>query len=147
MFFICLLGVALHWLAQLACAAVIASPVPLIVRLATKKKKAAKLVFVLCLTLELAAIGAVAHRPFFRCPEEYRPQISAEEEARIIGFNNGLWSLGLPVFPVCVTVTQMDESSICVRTKYLFLGTSEMQIGRLGSPDPEPIRWTGLRLW
>ena len=141
------IGALLIWPVQLACAAVLASPIPLIVRLVTKKKRAAMLVFALCLTLELAAIGAVAHRPFFRCPEEYRPQISAEEEARIIGFNNGLWSLGLPVFPVCVTVTQMDESSICVRTKYLFLGTSEMQIGRLGSPDPEPIRWTGLRLW
>ena len=99
LFFVYLLGVALHWLAQLACAAVIASPIPLIVRLATKKKKAAKLVFALCLTLELAAIGVVAQRPFFRCPEEYRSYVSAEEEARIVGFYNGLWSPRVPVFP------------------------------------------------
>lgn len=135
------------YLWQLLCLVLPAASIALIVLALTKKKKAAAAVLALCLFLELGAAAWIARHPFFRCPEEYRPQISAEEEARIIGFNNGLWSLGLPVFPVCVTVTQMDESSICVRTKYLFLGTSEMQIGRLGSPDPEPIRWTGLRLW
>ena len=146
MFFVYLLGVALHWLAQLACAAVIASPIPLIVRLATKKKKAAMLVFALCLTLELAAIGVVAHKPFFRCPEEYRSYVSAEEEARIVGFYNGFWSPRVPVFPVCITVTKADETFVYIRTKYLFFGTAEMRIGRLGSPDPTPSLLTGLRL-
>lgn len=138
MFFVYLLGVALHWLAQLACAAVIASPIPLIVRLATKKKKAAKLVFALCLTLELAAIGAVAHRPFFRCPEEYRPYISPEEEARIIGYNSGLWSVRIPVFPVCVSVLHANEERVHVWTQYLFFGSTEMEIGLPGSADPIP---------
>ena len=147
MFFFFLLGVALVWLAQLICTAVIAAPVPLVVWLATKKKRAAKLVFALCLLLELAVIGAVAHKPFFRCPEEYRSYVSAEEEKRIVGFNRGLWSLRVPVFPVCVTVTKVDESSVYVRTKYLFFGTAEMGIGRLGSPDPTPSWWTGLRWW
>ena len=146
MFFVFLLGVALVWLAQLICTAVIAAPVPLVVWLATKKKRAAKLVFALCLALELAVIGAVAHKPFFRCPEEYRAAISAEEEARIVGFNRGLWSPRVPVFPVCITVTKADETDVYVRTKYLFFGVSEMRIGRLGSPDPTPNALTGLRL-
>ena len=102
------IGALLIWLVQLFCAAVIASPVPLIIRLVTKKKRAAMLVFALCFMLELAAIGAVAHKPFFRCPEEYRSYVSAEEEARIVGFYNGLWSPRVPVFPVCITVTKAD---------------------------------------
>ena len=138
------LGALLIWPVQLFCAAVIAAPIPLIVRLVTKKKRAAMLVFVLCLTLELAAIGAVAHRPFFRCPEEYRSYVSAEEEARIIGFYNGLWSPRVPVFPVCITVTKADETDVYIRTKYLVFGTAEMRIGRLGSPDPTPNMLTGL---
>ncbi len=139
------IGALLLWPAQLFCAAALAAPAPLALWLAAKKKKAAELVFVLCLTLELAAIGAVAHKPFFRCPEEYRPYVSAEEEARIVGFNRGLWSRTIPVFPVCVTVTKADENDVYVRTKYLFFGTAEMRIGRLGSPDPTPnsfgLRW------
>ena len=140
------IGALLIWPVQLFCAAVVAAPIPLIVRLAAKKKRAAMLVFALCLTLELAAIGAVAHRPFFRCPEEYRPYVSAEEEKRIVGFNRGLWSPHVPVFPVCITVTKADETEVYVRTKYLFFGVSEMRIGRLGSPDPTPNALTGLRL-
>ena len=136
----------LIWPVQLFCAAVIAAPIPLIVRLVTKKKRAAMLVFVLCLTLELAAIGAVAHRPFFRCPDEYRSYVSAEEEARIVGFYNGFWSPRVPVFPICITVTKADETFVYIRTKYLFFGTAEMRIGRLGSPDPTPSLLTGLRL-
>ena len=87
-----------------------------------------------------------ARRPFFRCPEEYRPYISAEEEARIIGFYKGFWSPRIPVFPVCITVTKADETFVYVRTKYLFFGTAEMRIGRLGSPEPTPSLLTGLRL-
>ncbi len=143
---IVVLGALLIWPVQLACVAVFAAPIPLIVRVVTKKKRAAMLVFALCLLLELAAIGAVAHRPFFRCPEEYRSYVSAEEEARIIGFYNGLWSPRVPVFPVCITVTKADETFVYVRTKYLFFGTAEMRIGRLGSPDPTPSLLTGLRL-
>ena len=140
------LGALLIWPVQLICVAVFAAPIPLIVRVVTKKKRAAMLVFALCLLLELAAIGAVAHRPFFRCPEEYRSYVSAEEEARIVGFYNGLWSPRVPVFPVCITVTKSDETFVYVRTKYLFFGTAEMRIGRLGSPDPTPSLLTGLRL-
>ena len=139
------IGALLIWPVQLACAAVLASPVPLIVRLVTKKKRAAMLVFALCFTLELAAIGVVAQRPFFRCPEEYRSYVSAEEEVRIVGFYNGLWSPRVPVFPVCITVTKADETFVYIRTKYLFFGTAEMRIGRLGSPDPTPSLLTGLR--
>ena len=135
MFFLVLLGLALLWLGQFVCVSGIAAPTALAVWLATKRKRAAKLVFALCLLLELAAIGAVAYKPFFRCPEEYQPYISEEEESRIVGFNSGVWNPCIPVFPVCVTVLNVDGDRVYVRTKYMLFGSSEMEITGLGTPE------------
>ena len=134
------------YLIQFLCEAAVAAPIPLLILWLTKKKRAAKAAFVLCLLLALTASVLVARRPFFRCPEKYRAYITEEEEERIVGFNRGVWSLRIPFFPVCVTVLNMDEDRVHVKTKYLFFGSSEMEIGRLGSPDPTPSLIYGLRL-
>ena len=123
------------YLLQFLCEAVIAAPIPLLILWLTKKKRAAKAAFVLCLLLALTASVLVARRPFFRCPEKYRAYITEEEEERIVGFNSGVWSPRIPVFPVCVTVLNMDEDRVHVKTKYLFFGSSEMEITGLGTPD------------
>ena len=133
------------YLLQFLCEAVIAAPIPLLILWLTKRKRAAKAAFVLCLLLALTASVLVARRPFFRCPEKYRAYITEEEEERIVGFNSGVWSSRIPVFPVCVTVLNMDEDRVHVKTKYLFFGSSEMEIGRPGSPDPTPNLLRGLR--
>ena len=133
---IALVFVLLVYLAQFLCEAVIAAPIPLLILLLTKKKRAAKAAFILCLLLALTASVLVAHRPFFRCPEEFRSRITEAEEARIVSFNSGVWSPRIPVFPVCVTVQDMDEERVQVRTKYLFFGSAEMEILQPGSPDP-----------
>ena len=134
------------YLLQFLCEAVIAAPIPLLILWLTKRKRTAKAAFVICLLLALTASVLVARRPFFRCPEKYRAYITEEEEERIVGFNSGVWSPRIPVFPVCVTVLNMDDDRVHVRTKYLFFGSSEMEIGQPGSPDPTPSLIYGLRL-
>ena len=126
------------YLWQLLCLALPAAAVALIVLALTKKKKAAAAVLALCLLLELGAAAWIARHPFFRCPEEYRPYISPEEKARIVGYNSGLWSARIPVFPVCVEVLWADEEKVHVGTRYLFIGSTEMEVGLQGSPDPFP---------
>ena len=132
------------YLWQLLCLALPAAPITLIVLALTKKKKAAAAVLALCLFLELGAAAWIARHPFFRCPEEYRPYISPEEQARIVGYNGGLYSYRIPIFPVCVSVTAADEDSVRVRTQYLFFGSTEMEIGLSDSADPVPSLIRGL---
>ena len=134
------------YLAQLLCEAGIAAPIPLLILWLTKKKRAAKAAFVLCLLLALTASRLIARRPYFRCPEEYRPYITGEEEKRVVGFSSGVWSSNIPIFPVCVTVLDCDGYRMHVRTKYLFFGSSEMEIVGLGTPDLTPSLLHGLRL-
>ena len=134
------------YLVQFLCEAVIAAPIPLLILWLTKRKRAAKAAFILCLLLALTASVLVARRPFFRCPEEYRAEITAEEEARIVDFYNGVWSTRIPVFPVCITVLNADGDQAHIRTKYLFFGSAEMEITGLGTPDPTPSLIGGLRL-
>ena len=105
------------YLGQFLCEAVIAAPIPLLILWLTKRKRAAKAAFILCLLLALTASVLVARRPFFRCPEEYRAEITAEEEARIVDFYNGVWSPRIPVFPVCITVLNADGDRAHIRTK------------------------------
>ena len=126
------------YLWQLLCLVLPAAPIALIVLALTKKKKATAAVLALCLFLELGAAAWIARHPFFRCPEEYRPYISPEEEARIIGYNSGFWSARIPVFPVCVSVLHANEERVHVWTQYLFFGSTEMEIGLPGSADPIP---------
>ena len=139
-----LLLCGLVYLWQLLCLALPAAPVPLVLLALKKRKKTVVSAFLLCLLLMLGSAAWVAHHPFFRCPEEYRPYISSEEEARIVGYNGGLYSYRIPIFPVCVSVTAADEDSVCVRTQYLFFGSTEMEIGQSDSADPVPSLIRGL---
>ncbi len=134
------------YLVQFICEAVIAAPIPLLILWRTKKKRAAKAAFVLCLLLALTASMLIARRPYFRCPEKYRPYITENEEERVVGFNSGVWNPNIPIFPVCVTVLDMDGYRMQVRTKYLFFGSSEMEIVGLGTSDLTPSLLHGLRL-
>ena len=135
------------YLLQSLCEALVAAPIPLLILWLTKKKKAAKAAFVLCLLLALTASVLAARRPYFRCPEKYRPYIAEEEEERIVSFYSGVWSPRIPVFPVCITVLNMDEEKVHIRTKYLFFGSAEMEVTGLGTPDLTPSLIHGLRLW
>ncbi len=132
------------YLFQLLCEAVIAAPIPLMILWLTKKKRAAKAAFIVCLLLALTASMLIARRPYFRCPEEYRTEITAEEEARIVDFYNGVWSPRIPVFPVCITVLNADGGRAHIRTKYLFFGSAEMEITGLGTPQLTPSLIRGL---
>ena len=138
-----LCGLVYLW--QLLCLALLAVPVPLGILVLKKKKKTVIAACLLCLFLVLGAAVWVARHPFFRCPEEYRPYISPEEQARIVEYNSGLWSARIPVFPVCVTVTAAEEDGVRVRTQYLFFGSSEMEISlpESGGPVPSLIRGLG----
>ena len=126
------------YLWQLLCLALPSAAIALIVRGMTQKKKAAAAALAVCLLLELGAAAWISRRPFFRCPEEYRSFISPEEHERIVGYNSGLWSARIPVFPVCVRVLWADGERVHVKTRYLFFGSSEMEIGLTGSADPVP---------
>ena len=139
-----LLLCGLVYLWQLLCLALPAAPVPLVLLALKKRKKTVVSAFILCLLLMLGSAAWVAHHPFFRCPEEYRPYISSEEEARIVGYNGGLYSYRIPIFPVCVSVTAADEDSVCVRTQYLFFGSTEMEIGFPEGAAPVPSLIRGL---
>ncbi len=134
------------YLVQFLCEAVIAAPIPLLILWLTKKKRAAKAAFIVCLLLALTASMLIARRPYFRCPEKYRPYITEEEEERIVSFNSGVWNPYIPIFPVCVTVLDMDGYRMHVRTKYLFFGSSEMEITGLGTPDLTASLTRGLCL-
>ena len=135
------------YLLQFLCEAAIAAPIPLLILWLTRKQQAARTAFVICLLLTLTASVLVACRPFFRCPEEYRTGITAEEEAQIVDFYNGVWSPRIPVFPLCITVLNVDGGRVHIRTKYLFFGSAEMEIEGLGTPalTPSLIRGLGLR--
>ena len=126
------------YLWQLLCLVLPAAAIALIVRGMTKKKKAALAALALCLLLELGAGAWVARHPFFRCPEEYRPWVTAETQAELVKLNSGVYSPRLPVFPLCVRVLGADGERVHVRTRYLFLGSTEMELGLPGSPDPGP---------
>lgn len=132
------------YLWQLLCLALPAAAIALIVLALAKKKKAAAAALAVCLLLELGGVARIACLPFFRCPEEYRPYISPEEQERIVGYNSGFWSARIPVFPVCVDVLWADEERVHVKTRYLFLGSTEMEVGLTGSPDPFPSLIRGL---
>ncbi len=134
------------YLVQFICEAEIAAPIPLLILWRTKKKRAAKVAFVLCLLLALTASMLIARRPYYRCPEEYRPSITENEEERVVGFNSGVWNPYIPIFPVCVTVLDMDGYRMHVRTKYLFFGSAEMEIVGLDTPALTPSLLRGLRL-
>ena len=134
------------YLVQFLCEAAIAAPIPLLILWLTKRKRAAKAAFILCLLLALSASVLVARRPFFRCPEEYRTEITAEEEAQIVDFYNGVWSPRIPVFPLCITVLNVDGGRAHIRTKYLFFGSAEMEIEGLGTPALTPSLIRGLSL-
>lgn len=122
------------YLAQLLCEAVLAAPIPLMILWLTKKKRAAKAAFIVCLLLALTASMLIARRPYFRCTEKYRPYITEEEEERIVSFNSGVWNPYIPIFPVCITVLNVDGGRAHIRTKYLFFGSAEMEITGLGTP-------------
>ena len=139
-----LLLCGLVYLWQLLCLALPAAPVPLVLLALKKRKKTVVSAFLLCLLLMLGSAAWVAHHPFFRCPEEYRPYISSEEEARIVGYNGGLYSYRIPIFPVCVSVTAADEDSVRVRTQYLFFGSTEMEIDFPEGAAPVPSLIRGL---
>ncbi len=123
------------YLVQFICEAGIVAPIPLLILWLTKKKRAAKAAFVLCLLLALTVSMLAARKPYFRCPEEYRSYITEEEEKRVVGFNSGVWNPNIPIFPVCVTVLNCDGYRMQVRTQYLFFGSSEMEIVGLGTPN------------
>ncbi len=135
------------YLLQFLCEALVAAPIPLMILWLTKKKQAAKAAFVLCLLLALTASVLAARRPYFRCPEKYRPYITEEEEERIVSFYSGVWSPRIPVFPVCITVLNMDEEKVHIRTKYLFFGSAEMEVTGLGTPELTPSLIHGLGPW
>ena len=134
------------YLVQFLCEAAIAAPIPLLILWLTKRKRAAKAAFILCLLLALSASVLVARRPFLRCPEDYRTEITAEEEAQIVDFYNGVWSPRIPVFPLCITVLNVDGGRARIRTKYLFFGSAEMEITGLGTPELTPSLIRGLSL-
>ena len=137
-----LCGLVYLW--QLLCLSLLAAPVSLILLALRKRKKTVVSAFLLCLLLILGSAAWIAHHPFFRCPEEYRPYAAPEMQTRIIGYNSGLYSYRIPIFPVCVTVTAAEESCVRVRTQYLFFGSTEMEIGQSDSADPVPSLIRGL---
>ena len=138
----------LVWLGQLVCLVLPAAAIALFVLALTKKRRAAAAALALCLLLELGAAAWIVRHPFFRCPEEYRPYVTAEitakEQEEIIRFNSGLWSAKIPVFPVCVDVQYADGERIHVKTRYFFFGSTEMELNLPGSTDPGPSLIRGL---
>ena len=106
----------------------IAGVLPYLIYRWTKRRLVFLVALCLALIIEGSGIFILAKKPIWICPQEYQTYISEECKEQIIGFNSGLYSSYIPVFPICISVQHANSDSITVRTNYFFFGQTEMII-------------------
>lgn len=104
----------------------IASLMPFLLYKEQKKKSVFIRWFIIFLLVEFLCLVRVAYNPFFICPEEYREFILEDDQRAIIRLNSGVYSLRIPVIPVCIIVKYADTDRIVVETNYIWYGKTEM---------------------
>lgn len=113
-------------LIQVGILALIAAVIPLGLLALKKSKRLAAGAFALCLAAVLCGAAALATHPVWSCPEEYAGYVSREEKDALLRVNSGIYSPQVPIFAAHVRVLYADETSVRVRTDYLFWGSTEM---------------------
>ena len=106
----------------------IAGVLPYLIYRWTKKRIVFVVALCLALIVEGSGIFILAKNPIWICPQEYQTYISEECKKQIIGFNSGIYSDYIPVFPICISVQYANSDSITVRTNYFLFGQTEMII-------------------
>ena len=107
--------------------------------LAWNRRKLRIALAVIILVLEVASAAYLADNPVVSVPQEYEAYVTEADREAIAGYNRGLYSANIPVFPVCVQVTYADETQIRTVTQYLFFGSVGMCITQDGPSIEMPI--------
>ena len=120
------------WTVQLF--AVFTVPVGIVYLVEIDNKTKKRLIYIIVIILTLVGVTMVALFPPVVCPEEYKPYVDDAFAERIRGFNNGLYSLNIPLFPIHIEVTYADERIAEVTTSYFLFGRTKGEIPRNGLP-------------
>lgn len=127
-----ILGVV-AWLIQIAGLLLVVAIISYILFKVTKKRSIAVITLCVFLLLECAGLAYLSRNPFFSCPEQYEKFISEEKKEHILSIESGIYSLKIPVVPVCVSVAYADDDRIEVETRYLFFGRLQREYGEEGT--------------
>ena len=107
--------------------------------LAWNRRKLRLALAVMILVLEGLSAAYLTCNPVVSVPQEYEAYVTEAMREDIAGYNRGLYSRNIPVFPVCVQVTYADETQIRTVTQYLFFGSVGMRITRDGPCVESPM--------
>ncbi len=107
--------------------------------LAWNRRKLRIALAVIFLVLEGAGAAFLTYNPIVSVPQPYEAYVTEDVREDIAGYNRGLYSSNIPVFPVCVRVTYADETELRTVTQYLFFGSVGMRITQDGPSIESPM--------
>ena len=90
--------------------------------------------FLICLSLQICSMIYLMEKPFVICPKELRPLVTEQMKSDAVTYNRGIYSSRIPIVPVAIEILDVTETSVIVKTHYMFFGNTKMEISN-GMPS------------